>query len=61
MDNPLDALCLILREVKIQLPLNNGKIDEPIIYPSVNFISTIQQMGADLVLMFETAGRLSFF
>lgn len=34
MDNILDALCLITKEVKITLPLTTGNQDEPIIYPS---------------------------
>jgi hypothetical protein len=56
MENPLDSLCLLLREVKIQLPLNDGKIEEPIIYPAANFIQNLQLMGPALVQQFETAG-----
>lgn len=34
MDNILDALALLSNEIKLELPLNNGKNDRPIIYPS---------------------------
>lgn len=34
MDSILDALALLSNEIKLELPLNNGKNDRPIIYPS---------------------------
>ena len=33
-DNILDSLALFANEIKLYLPLNNGKTDHPIIFPS---------------------------
>lgn len=33
-DNILDALTLFANDIKVFLPLNNGRTDQPIIYPS---------------------------
>jgi len=33
-DNILDALALFTNEIKLFLPLNNGKTEHPVIYPS---------------------------
>jgi len=42
MDNILDALCLLTKEVKITLLLNNGSTGEPIIFPSKHLMSFLQ-------------------
>ncbi len=42
-DNVLDALALFAKEIKLQLPLYNGSLGEPSIYPSVAFIKWLAE------------------
>ena len=42
-DNILDGLALFVNDVKISVPLNNGKNDQPIIYPSKYLMKFIEE------------------
>ena len=44
-DNILDGLALFTNEVKINLPLNTGKNDQPIIYPSKYLMKFIDEFN----------------
>lgn len=44
-DNILDGLALFTNEVKINLPLNTGKNDQPIIYPSKSLMKFIDEFN----------------
>lgn len=57
MDNILDSLCLLLGDVKITLPLNNGKMEEPILYPSKYLTQAIFNNAPQFALEYPTAGN----
>lgn len=57
MTNVLDAIALLNKNVKVNLPLNNGTNDEPIIYPSkflINFVMDFNPQANPL--NYHTAG-----
>lgn len=57
MDNILDALCLLTKEVKVTLPLNNGTVDDPVIYPSKYLIQYLNDYSPQTnVINIHTAG-----
>jgi len=57
MDNVLDALCLLTKEVKVTLPLNNGTVDDPILYPSKFLIQYLNDYTPQTsVINIQTAG-----
>lgn len=45
LDNILDALAIFSNEIKLELPLNNGKNDQPLIYPSTSLIKFIDEFN----------------
>eukprot|EP01017_Pseudomicrothorax_dubius_P037324 TRINITY_DN5459_c0_g4_i1.p1 TRINITY_DN5459_c0_g4~~TRINITY_DN5459_c0_g4_i1.p1 ORF type:complete len:950 (-),score=187.80 TRINITY_DN5459_c0_g4_i1:961-3810(-) len=47
LDNVLDALALVTREVRLTLPLFNRKNDEPLVYPSNYLIRFIEEYTAN--------------
>ena len=58
MDNVLDALCLLTKEVKVTLPLNNGTVDDPILYPSKFLIQYLNDYTPQTsVINIQTAGN----
>ena len=62
MENVLDALCVITKEVKVTLPLNGGAIDEPIIYPSKYLIKFLQDYNPTTTqINIQTAGINNIF
>ena len=61
MDNVLDALCLLTKEVKVTLPLNNGTVDDPILYPSKFLIQYLNDYTPQTsVINIQTAGNYFF-
>ena len=42
-DNILDSLALFTNETKVYLPLSNGKMEQPVIYPSKYLMKFIDE------------------
>ena len=58
MSNVLDAIALLNKSVKLNLPLNNGTNDEPIIMPSKSLINYILEFNPQTTpVHFHTAGH----
>jgi len=58
MENVLDALCLLTKEVKITLPLNNGTVDEPILFPSKYLMTFLQDYNSQKTqINIQSAGK----
>jgi hypothetical protein len=62
MDNILDSLCLITREVKITLPMSNGNMEEPIIYPSKFLLDFLANYNPETTILdVKSAGLALLF
>lgn len=44
-NHPIDAIALLVQAVKITLPLNNGTVGEPIVYPSTYLLKFIESFN----------------
>jgi hypothetical protein len=44
-DNIIDALALYTKEAKVMLPMNSGKLDEPIVYPSKYLLKFLEEFN----------------
>ncbi len=59
MENILDALCLLTKEIKLTLPLNNGTVDEPIVYPSKNLLTYLNDYNPEKnTIEVQSAGKV---
>lgn len=56
-NNPIDAICALVRAVKIALPLNDGTVGEPIIYPSSFLLRLIQNFNFSTQYEFRNLGN----
>ena len=58
LSNVLDAIALLNKNVKLNLPLNNGTNDEPIIMPSKSLVNYILEFNPQVnPVNFHTAGH----
>ena len=58
LNNQLDAVALLVRGVKINLPLNNGTVNEPVVYPSTHLLNFIERFNPSIFqLEIRTLGK----
>lgn len=46
LNNPIDAIAMLVGALKVVLPLNNGCSGAPIIYPTASFLKFIEDFDS---------------